>query len=707
LTSAGGVTLVCMPFGHVFSPSIGLSLLQAELASQGISAPIRYFSIRFAQMIGQAFYCGLSSEGKPSMEDLAGEWIFARALFGPRASDEEYVERILFKRSASGAHDPARPASPALVRRILHARAQVDGFLEGCRQDILETRPKVVGFTSMFQQHVASLALARLIKQSLPEAFVVFGGANCEDVMGAETVRQFPFVDAAVSGEADLVFPELVRRVLEGVPLGGLAGVRTRAGVDAEFSGGRFSLGPMVRDLDALPYPDYVDYFEQFDRSRFGRQWSPNVYLETSRGCWWGERMHCTFCGLNSQTMAFRKKSPKRALAELDWLSERHPDCTIELTDNILDMGYFKDFVPALAARPPGPALFYEVKSNLRKDQVRMLREAGIRRIQPGIESFSDPVLKLMRKGVSALQNIQLLKWCKELGVEPAWNLLWGFPGEPPEEYERMARLVPLLTHLPPPQSHGTIRLDRFSPNFNEAERLGFTEVRPLPPYRYVYALPAEALANLAYFFAFDYREPRDVAGYVARLDRALRAWRKRGEEHDLFSVDRGAHLLVWDLRPMSHAPLTVLAGADRILYQACDSARDLGQLAECLARAAEPLAGEAIERRLAPLLDRGLLVTDGARYLALAIPLGEYSPSASVVARLHELATTLGRRVPGGWVVSHGTAVTEAGKRGRGERAPSRMRRAAVARRLARLSASQFSVDEQGDVLIRRESTR
>src|SRR6185503_12803258 len=99
-------------------------------------------------------------------------------------------------------------------------------FLEECLEEVVAARPRLVGFTSVFQQHVASLALARRIKRALPETFIVFGGANCEGPMGAETVRQFPFVDAAVSGEADLVFPELVGRVLAGRPLDGLPGVR-------------------------------------------------------------------------------------------------------------------------------------------------------------------------------------------------------------------------------------------------------------------------------------------------------------------------------------------------------------------------------------------------------------------------------------------------------------------------------------------------
>jgi len=695
------VLLVCMPFGGVFSPSIGLSLLKAELAGQGMPARVLYFSIRFAELVGQDFYYKLSTEGTPSVETLAGEWIFSRALFGVRTENEAYVDEILRQRTARVADDSDEPASPALVARILKARQAVDGFLEWCRREVVRARPRLVGFSIMFQQRVASLALARLVKRSLPEAFVVFGGAGCADVMGAETVRRFPFVDAAVSGEADLVFPELVRRVLEGRPVSGLPGVWTRN--EAAPGAGGFSHGPMVRDLDALPYPDYGDYFRQFEASRYGRTWQPRIYVETSRGCWWGDRSQCTFCGLDPRTLAFRSKSARRAVDELVWLTKRHPGCAVEATDNVLDRRYLEDLVPELASRSLGVSLFYEVRPTLGKEQLRRLRDAGVRHIQPGIESFSEPVLRLVRKGTSALQNIQLLKWCKELGVEPTWNLLWGFPGEPPEEYARMARLVPLLAHLPPPGGCGVMRLDRFSPAFDDAERLGFADVKPLAPYRHVYALPEEALARLACFFTFRYREPRDVGAYVAGLEKELRAWPRLFETRDLFSVDRGEWLLVWDLRAVSRAPLTVLRGVDRALYLACDATSDARRLAESVASSGGgPVSPEEVTRRLEPLVERGLMVRDGSRYLALAIPLGTYSPPARAVERFYDLARSVGRRTPGGWVVSpdavRGTTLRKARAQGARSRRGGLLRN----RRPLRLTVSQFSVGARGEVRIR-----
>jgi len=51
------------------------------------------------------------------------------------------------------------------------------------------------------------------------------------------------------------------------------------------------------------------------------------------------------------------------------------------------------------------------------------------------------------------------------------------------------------------------------------------------------------------------------------------------------------------------------------------------------------------MEEALQPLVDRDLLVRDGSYYLALAIPLGEYSPSPKVLERFQEVAKNLGTK--------------------------------------------------------------
>lgn len=634
------VLLVSMPFGQLFMPSIGLGLLKAAI---GNTVPTRnsYFTFRFAELIGVDCYSQIAS-GVPFNHDIAGEWIFSHALFDQSDSDvEEYLENVIRGRhhSHSKVHSKRRALTEEIIELILHARGKVDVFLDECVEEVLRYNPRIVGFTSIFQQQIASLSLAKRIKLQRPEIFIVFGGANCEGPMGAEVIRQFPFVDCVVSGEGDLIFPELVGRVLDGRPISDIRGVFCRDNID-----GPLNNAPSVTNLDLLPIPDYQDYFEQWEASKLELSEPAHLLFETSRGCWWGEKNHCTFCGLNGSTMAFRSKSADRAMNELMALVEKYPGHPISVVDNILDFRYFKDFVPALAERDLDLELFYEVKANLKKEQVRALRDAGITWIQPGVESLSDEVLRLMRKGVRALQNIQLLKWCKELGVRPEWNILWGFPGESPQEYARMAQLVPLISHLPPPGSAAPIRLDRFSPNFDLSEQLGFTNVAPYPAYNYVYRLSPQAIANLAYYFTYDYKEPQDTASYVKPLTDQIIKWVDSHDTSDLFWVDKDTHLLIWDLRAAAEEVLTVLRDDQRFLYMACDQTKTTRQLHELSkTEFTQALDYASIERHLQVFVSKGLMIRDGDSYLSLAIPLGEYSPNSEVLKKLLAALESMG----------------------------------------------------------------
>ncbi len=697
------VVLVSMPFGPEMSPSLGLSLLKASLARRGVPSRVLYFTLRFAEALGVGFYTQLSTDGTRSIRELAGEWLFRDALFGrtPRG-ERRYVDEVLVGRSVWPVRSLARPVPASFVERLLRARARVEPFLDACLEAVLAERPRVVGFTSVFQQHVASLALARRVKAAAPGTTVVLGGANCEGVMGAETVRQFPFVDAAVSGEGDLVFPELVERALAGRPLDGLPGVRTRATVAAAFAERRFPNAPSVAAMDDLPEPDFSDYFEQFAASRLSRTWQPGVFFETSRGCWWGEKSTCTFCGLNGATMRFRSKSPARAVDELARLAARHPGCDVQVVDNILDTSYLDSVVPELARRRLGLTLFWETKASLAKEQVRRLASAGVTRIQPGIESFSDPILKLMRKGVTALQNVQLLKWCRELGVKPYWNVLWGFPGEPPDEYARMAALVPLLAHLPPPQGVSGLRLDRFSPGFEEPARFGFAEVAPLPSYRHVYPFAPEVLANLAYFFSFRPADGRDPGDYVGPLLAAVRRWTREADESALFFVDVGGKLVVWDLRPRARRALTVLEGLPRLLYLACDAATDVRALAAASRDAGGTDVGvdEAL-RALEPLVSGGLVLRAGSRFLALATRLGDGAIPDGAARRFDSVARTLGRKESHTLVVplhnAHDGEMPRSADGGTRKKGAGRSRSAAR----PRLSEDRFSLNRRGELVI------
>jgi len=614
------VLLVSMPMAPVVQPSLGLALLKGTLPPG--TAKAVYFGLTFARRIGRPLYHWISDH-LPFATTLAGEWMFRPALYPGRPEDpRRYLDEVLLRNTAGWLADRGDERAnfallpDGLVEDMLAARELADGFVDWCAGEVLAHRPKVVGLTSVFQQQAASLALARRLKALSPATRIVLGGANCEGAMGLAAVRAFDCVDAVVSGEGEVILPRLVESWLEGRPIDDLQGVYTRTSPAVRERAPAPPNAPSPRHLDDLPYPDYDDFFAQFAAAGFFEGRQSRLLFETSRGCWWGERKHCTFCGLNGANMAYRSKSAERALDELRALTRRYPGRAVSTVDNILDMDYFKSFLPRLAEERVPVELFYEVKSNLRKDQIRLLRAAGVTSIQAGVESFSDPVLRLMGKGVKGLQNIRLLKWCRELEVWPYWNLLWGFPGEPPEEYARMAELIPKLHHLPPPLAMSPIFVERFSPNFFRSAEMGLADVRPMPAYRHIYDLPDEELEEMAFFFDHGYREPQDVAGYVRPVKQRMFEWWDFYGTGTLAVIDRGDHLLICDTRPAAVDSLTVLAGPAREVYLACD---DIATV-ESLERQGGGLSRRQVEDILMPLADKGLLLREGETVLALAV---------------------------------------------------------------------------------------
>jgi ribosomal peptide maturation radical SAM protein 1 len=598
------IVFAVAPFADVRHPSIGVSTLEAGVRRQGFTSRIEYVNLDLAAWMGQALYCWIAELGDELLLDtttpsisLVGDWFFADLLFaGRRPPDEEYLAKFIAPDRGG------REWLPALVEA---RRRYAAAFVEHAAREILKSQPRVAGFTSTFHQTCCCLAIAQRLKQEPHPPAVIFGGANCAGPMGLQMIRSFPWIDYLCTGEGDEVLPEFLDRYLRrGDP-------EPPEGILRQGCTGELRVPPPLRTLDSLPVPDYTDFFEKLSRSPL--QVQPVLLIETARGCWWGEKHHCTFCGLNGAAMAYRSKSPGRVLAELSTLAETYGLRRIDSVDNILDVRYIEALFPELSRRDSELELFYEVKANLRYEQLQTMRRGGVRTLQPGIESFSNTILQLMRKGCTAQQNIQLLRWCQELGIVPIWNLLYGFPDEPPDEYQGMAELIPLLVHLPPPAFCIRVRMDRFSPLYEQARAFVLRNVRAMEAYSYVYPLPESDLRNLAYFFEFDYGDGRTPVQYAQPVIAAIEQWAALYEERPprLDAFGAGGVLVIEDTRPCAVQATHVLTGLAARVYAECDTALSVPAIARRL-RAPETevreIAGRLVAQRLMAAIDSQVL---------------------------------------------------------------------------------------------------
>ncbi|WP_158581538.1 RiPP maturation radical SAM C-methyltransferase [Actinomadura spongiicola] len=518
------IALINMPFADWYRPSVALSQLAAHTRREfgdSVQVDICYVNIDFALFFGAGEYNRLANEYN-NLTTGIGEWLFRQLAF-PDAADNAsaYFQRYF-----------AEDRSADFRAHLLRIRSRLAEFCDGVITDYRLTDADVVGFTSMFSQSIPSIALAQLIKQRGPDTLTIMGGANCEAPMGAVLAENVTALDFIFSGPALHTFPEFVRCVLDGKPelAENIPGIMSRRNVATDRFRGAIGRD---RDIDDYVQPEYQSFVDKFKHSEDALRESggtdrPTLYFETSRGCWWGQRSHCTFCGLNGMGMGFRAMAPDKALEQLNWLFEFAPWCTsFHGTDNIMPRNYLRDVLPRLAP-PPNVTLFYEVKVPIADRDFQTMAQAGVREVQPGIEALATSTLKLMGKGTTSFLNLQFLQKCLKYDIVPVWNLLIGFPGEEEDVYRKYARELSHLVHLPPPDGTFLVRFDRYSPYFTKSEEYGL-DLRPLDFYRLAYpVVPDDQLQDLAYFFVDENLAPYQVQSieWITELRRLTDAWR-------------------------------------------------------------------------------------------------------------------------------------------------------------------------------------
>jgi ribosomal peptide maturation radical SAM protein 1 len=606
------VILVNMPFSPVQYPSPNLSQLKPILEAERIHCDIEYLNIMYLNYSRQPNSCK-----NASLYSILAEYVFAGDIFGPDWSQSQ-EDRIKEFVNCDNLLLPEKLRGSSIFADLQKLKSKAIPFINQCLHKIDWAEYSIIGFYARTNQVVSAIAMARRIKEKWPEKTIVLMGSCFDTGISKALLQLFPFIDWVSVGEAEVSFPKAVVRKFRGEPLDGIFGIsyRDKGQVITQGSG-------IPPDIESLPCPDFTDYFSALSKWAPAELKNASIVLELSRGCWWGQRSQCIFCGFNAGGMQFREKSNSKIYSEFVTLNKRYGISRVMIIDASISSNCMKNILPKLSILGL-EELYLMTRADIKRDDLANLKSAGVKSFQVGIESLDTSILKVMCKGTRALQNIQILKWTREYGLTVNWNFLYGIPGESSESYKRMNDLIPSISHLRPPNNVLRIRLERFSPIL-EQNSCRTHNIRPHPAYKAIYPFSDEDIYELASFFIFEEETANtDIDPAIIAVKRKIEDWRRcwQGKPPVLaFRRESDKRVIIYDTRPCRISSKIELEKDYALIYSLCDSEKRFCRLASYLKKSQrENYQGDyKLRRQLDELTAARLIVRDGDSYLSLA----------------------------------------------------------------------------------------
>lgn len=621
--SSAPVLLVSAPWTTLTEPNLGLCLLKAVLEREGIPCQVLHLNLYLLELLQAHTYNQFSTLF------ALNDFLFSGTL-DPRVTNEQqrwlrYKVRQLMDRKTLDMEKFR--GSEGLVSTLLRLRQElIPAWLDKWTHEIAQSPATLVGFGCMFDQTIASLALAKGIRALAPEKMLVLGGYAVRPPTAQMLLRSSPWIDAVCTGEGEMTILELAA-VATG--RGDLCEVR---GIVCHGADGQIVLTPPPPDVDlnTNPTPDFDDFFA--DVRRLSQDYKVdiiprNLLIENSRGCWWGSKSHCVFCGIHDEDLRYRFRNADLVLNSMEEMKTRYGINFFRFSDYILPIQYFDTLLPEIVRRGSPYRLSAESKANLTEERFALLANAGVEELQPGIESFSSGVLRNMHKGVSAIQNVYMLMMGRRYGVRVYYNLLYAFPDDDPNEYEQMVRLLPRLVHLDSPVTCAPVKITRYSPLQARPEVFGLPKARPDQSYALIFSDDylrdtGFALDDYCYYFEREFENSLRLTRMYERINETVANWRSLQERHksSLYqdgSLNDDGTMLVRDSRGQDEEVHRLDPDVAEVLL-ACSQPVSRKFLQKSMFRFA---SRDDLDRVLDMLDELGLIFPDGDRVLSLVLP--------------------------------------------------------------------------------------
>jgi len=317
---------------------------------------------------------------------------------------------------------------PAVYRLLESNRGLIDRFV----REILDTGAPVIGFTTHTTSWRFTLALAKLIKEKAPEKFIILGGPQCSRSQAALKFASDPSVDAVVTGEGEEILLEIINSVTSRGTLPRVPGMILNAGKNPPLDCGE---GGAVKDLDALPFPDYSDFSADMLAETYGNPGRLDIL--DSRGC----PTKCHFCSEWQFWQYYRARSGSGIFDEIKYQTRKYPAIRhfyfigSLLNGKPKELESFCDKMIADNSKITweGQAIVHPAMT---PELACKMAKAGCRWLGIGLESGSERLLRKMHKPFEPRTALANLCSLKRAGIQLQANFMFGMPGETCGDFE-------------------------------------------------------------------------------------------------------------------------------------------------------------------------------------------------------------------------------------------------------------------------------
>jgi ribosomal peptide maturation radical SAM protein 1 len=452
-----------MPWYLFNRPSIQLGILKSYLQTRSnwLKVDTEHPYLEVASLLGTELYHWISQNVWVS------EALYAPLLFPKQKKASETLAKNYAKKADAKINELFD--FNQVHRKLKH---QLENWVNSCDW----SQYKIIGFSVCFNQLLASLAAASSIKKKYPHITIVFGGSACAAAAGKSIVEAFNFVDFTIQGEGEEGLLRLCEYII------GRSDNLSHNIFSAKSTRHKFTLSdstvaPQLPSLDALPVPDYSDYFSDQKKWFEDKPFIPVLPVEFSRGCWWNK---CTFCNLNLQWCGYRYKKASQMLHEVTELSTKYGCLDFTFTDNMIPPQESLQFFSQTNELNSDFSFFAEIRPVKEKktiaDIFSLYRRGGLSTIQVGIESLSNNLLKKMRKGVTVIENIATLRAAQEHFLKLEGNLIIQFPGSTQAEVDETLKNLDYVFAYSPLTS-AAFFLGHDSPVYIAPEKFGIKTI--------------------------------------------------------------------------------------------------------------------------------------------------------------------------------------------------------------------------------------